>query len=39
VNVWAALSGDGSIIGPIFYDGNMNGASYLEILIQILCPE
>lgn len=37
--VWAALCGNGSIIGPIFVQGNMNGERYLEMLINDIFPQ
>ena len=30
--VWMGLCGNGSIIGPIFFERNLNGAAYLQML-------
>lgn len=37
VNVWAGIIGD-QILGPIFLDGNLNGATYLTLLRDDLMP-
>jgi len=39
VTVWAALSGNGHIIGPFFFDENVNGESYLNMLNEEVIPE
>ena len=31
LTVWAAVCGNGLIIGPYFFDGNVNGNAYLRI--------
>ena len=30
--VWMGLCGNGSVIGPIFFERNQNGAAYLQML-------
>ena len=30
--VWMGLCGNGSIIGPIFFERNLNGAAYMQML-------
>jgi len=39
VSVWVGLCGDGGLIGPYFFQGNVNGASYLEMLNNYVIPE
>jgi len=38
VNVWAALCGNGAILGQFFYDVNINGELYLNILNDEVVP-
>lgn len=38
LNVWAAICGNRSIIGPYFFEGNINGAYYLEMLNNFALP-
>lgn len=38
LNVWIGLVGDGRIIGPVFIDGNLNGARYLQIINDVVVP-
>lgn len=37
LNVWAGILGD-HIVGPFFIDGNLNGATYLELLDTTVDP-
>lgn len=37
VNVWAGIIGD-QVIGPIFFNGNLNGETYLQFLEEELIP-
>lgn len=37
LNVWAGIFGD-HIVGPLFIDGNLNGATYLELLENNIDP-
>ena len=37
LNVWAGIIG-GRVIGPIFYDQNLNGRLYLDILVNQVPP-
>ena len=39
VNVWATLCGNGAILGPFFYDVNINSELYLNILNDEVVPE
>ena len=39
VTVWAALCGDGRIIGPYFFDANVNGRNYLEMINRFVVTE
>ena len=39
VTVWTGLVGNGALIGPFFFDGNVNQASYLELLNEHVFPE
>ena len=32
VTVWAALCGNGNVIGPFFFEENVNGQSYLDMI-------
>ncbi len=38
LTVWIGLVGDGHIIGPIFFDRNVNGAAYLQMLNNDVTP-
>ena len=38
VSVWMGLCGNGSIIGPYFYNNNLNGAGYLDLLNDMIIP-
>jgi hypothetical protein len=38
VSVWMRLCGNGSIIGPYFYNNNLNGAGYLDLLNDMIIP-
>ena len=38
LTVWAAVCGDGSLIGPFFSDGNLNGNIYYEMLGERVFP-
>lgn len=38
VNVWAAVCGNHSVIGPYFFDGNVNGREYLNMLNNFALP-
>ena len=37
--VWMGLSGGGNVIGPFFFDRNVNGQTYLEMLNELVFPE
>ena len=38
MSVWTGLSGSGHIIGPFFYEGNLNGNAYLQMLNEEIIP-
>ena len=35
---WGGLCGNESILGPFFFDNNVNGMSYLDILNEEILP-
>ena len=37
--VWAGMIGDGTLIGPIFIDGNVNAHKYLDLINDDFVPE
>ena len=39
LTVWAALCGNGVILGPYFFDGNVNGMTYLQLLNEFAFPQ
>ena len=39
LHCWCGLTSDGHLIGPRFFDGNMNGAMYLDLIDQYVLPE
>lgn len=39
LSVWIGLTGTGLIIGPIFYEQNLNGQAYLDMLNEIIIPQ
>ena len=38
VTVWAGLCGNGVIVGPYFFEGNVNGIAYLRMLNENIIP-
>ena len=38
LTVWAAACGNGSLVGPFFIDGNLNGNIYYEMLVERVFP-
>ena len=36
--VWMGVCGNGTVLGPFFFDGNVNGAKYLEMLNEEVFP-
>jgi hypothetical protein len=38
VTVWAGLFGGCQIVGPYFFEGNVNGNSYLAMLTEFVVP-
>ena len=38
MSVWMGLSGSGHIIGPFFYEGNLNGNAYPQMLNEEIMP-
>ena len=39
LTVWAALGGNGLLVGPYFFDGNVNGIAYLRMLNEFVFPQ
>jgi transposase len=39
VSLWMGMCGNGAIIGPIFYEHNLNGNGYLNMLEERIIPE
>ena len=39
LTVWAAVCGNGVIIGPYFFEGNVNGSAYLRMLNEFVFPQ
>ena len=37
-NEWACICGNGALLGPYFFDGNINGRAYLEMLNNFAFP-
>ena len=37
--VWMGVCGNGTVLGPFFFDGNVNGAKYLEMLNEEVFPQ
>ena len=38
LSVWAGLCGNGTVIGPFFYDVNLTGEHYLQMLNESILP-
>lgn len=38
LSVWAGLCGNGTLLGPFFFDGNVNGQKYLEMFNTSMVP-
>ena len=36
--VWMGACGNGTVLGPFFFDGNVNGAKHLEMLNEEVFP-
>lgn len=39
LSVWVGMCGNGNLIGPFFYDNNLNGNTYLNMLNEQIIPE
>ena len=39
VTVWVGLCGDGSLFGPFFFEGSVNGLNYLTMLNEEVFPQ
>lgn len=37
-SVWAGICGNGTLVGPFFFDRNVNGGSYLELINNHVMP-
>ena len=38
ITVWDALSSEG-VLGPVFFDGNVDGNNYLNMLSDVVVPQ
>lgn len=38
LHVWIGLCGNGQLIGPYFFNRNVNGGTYSEMLLQVVFP-
>ena len=38
LSVWIGLRGNGELIGPFFFEGNINGKAYLQMLNDQIVP-
>jgi hypothetical protein len=38
LSVWAGICGNGCLVGPYFFEGNVNGRSYLEMIENFVLP-
>ena len=38
LSVWAGICGDGTLIGPYFFERNVNGRTYLQMLENFALP-
>ena len=38
LSVWAAICGNGTLLGPYFFEGNVNGVSYLQMVENFALP-
>ena len=38
ISVWARLCGNGAVLGPLFYEGNLNSETYLQMLNTSIIP-
>lgn len=38
LSVWAGICGNGTLVGPYFFDGNVNGRSYLQMFDTYALP-
>ena len=39
VTVWMGICGNGSVLGPFFFDGNVDGNAYLNMLNENIIPQ
>ena len=39
ISVWCGLCGNGTLIGPVFFNGNLNGEAYLRLINEEIVPE
>ena len=38
ITIWVGLMGNGNIIGPFFFEGNIDGDGYLQMINQQVVP-
>ncbi|KAF2355721.1 hypothetical protein FHG87_013524 [Trinorchestia longiramus] len=39
LSLWIGLCGNGSLVGPLFYDNNLTGVAYLNLINEAIVPE
>ena len=39
VSVWIGICGNGSLVGPIFYENTLTGTKYIDLLTKRIIPE
>ena len=39
ITVWVGLCGNGALTGPFFFEGNVNGENYLQMLNEEVFPQ
>ncbi|KAF2353523.1 hypothetical protein FHG87_015721 [Trinorchestia longiramus] len=39
LSLWIGLCGNGSLVGPLFYDNNLTGVAYLDLINEAIVPE
>ena len=39
LNAWIGLCGNGDLAGPYFFEGDLNGESYLEMFNHFVIPQ
>ncbi|KAF2348320.1 hypothetical protein FHG87_020923 [Trinorchestia longiramus] len=39
LSLWIGLRGNGCLVGPLFYDNNLTGVVYLDLIKEAIVPE